>query len=75
MFELTPSSEDLTLWEDSLGKAESDGKLKFPVTFHDKIEKIVEVPDLLSLEPPKKKEKSIKVVDLGKKNKNKKGLF
>lgn len=75
MFEITPSFEDLTLWEDSLGKAEADGKLKFPVTFHDKIEKIGEVPDLLSLEPPKKKEKSIKVVDLGKKNKNKKGLF
>ena len=75
MFELTPSFEDLSQWEDSFGKAEADGKLKFPVTFHDKIEKIVEVPDLLSLEPPKRKEKGVKVVELGKKNKNKKGLF
>jgi len=75
MFELTPSFENLDLWEDSIGKPEADGKLKFPVTFHDKIEKINEVPDLLSLEPPKKKEKTVKVVELGKKNKNKKGLF
>jgi hypothetical protein len=51
------------------------GKFKFPVTFHDGLESIEEAPDLLSLDPPKKKEKQIKVIELGKKNKNKKGLF
>lgn len=54
---------------------EEKGKLKFPVTFHDDLKTIGETPDLLSLEPPKKKEKQIKVIELGKKDKNKKGLF
>lgn len=75
MFELTPSFENLNQWEDFLKTSESDGKLKFPVTFHDSIEKIDETPDLLSLSPPKKKDKGVKTVDLGKKDKNKKGLF
>jgi hypothetical protein len=52
-----------------------DGKLKFPVTFHDELPTIGEIQNLLSLDPPKKKEQTIRVVELGKKNKNKKGLF
>jgi hypothetical protein len=37
MFEINPSFENTIFWEDSLDKNESDGKLKFPVTFHDEI--------------------------------------
>ncbi len=54
---------------------EEKGKLKFPVTFHDGLKSIEKLPDLLSLEPPRRKEKELKVINLGKKNKNKKGLF
>ena len=72
MFELSPF---MNSWEDSSGKSGPDGKLKFPVTFHDEMNPVEEIQDLLSLNPPKKKENKTKVVELGKKNKNKKGLF
>jgi len=73
MLELFPflNSEEQEIEKKSL----PDGKLKFPVTFHEKLPLIEEIQEFLSLDPPKKKEQSIKVVDLGKKNKNKKGLF
>lgn len=75
MFETDPSFEDLKSWEESLEKMEISEKLKFPISFHDEMDKIKESPDLLSLPLPRKKEKSVKIVDLGKNNKNKKGLF
>jgi hypothetical protein len=75
MFEITPSFETMEKWEESLDSKHSDGKLKHPVTFHDKIPPIEEIPDQLTLKQPKKKETKVKVVDLGKKNKDKKGLF
>jgi hypothetical protein len=71
MFEI----ENMELWEGSLDKVEGDGKLKFPVTFHDSIPPIEEIPNKLTLLPPKKKETKVKVVELGKNKKDKKGLF
>ena len=61
-------------WKGPTGKSGPDGKLKFPITFHDQLVSIDEIQNL-SLTPPKKKEQIVKVVELGKKNKNKKGLF
>jgi len=75
MFELTPSFESMDQWEDYLDEKKPDGKLKHPVTFHDEIPAIQEIPDQLTLKEPKKKENKFKVVDLNKKNKDKKGLF
>lgn len=76
MFDLNLSFEDTQNWEDSLDKKEADGKLKFPVTFHDTIPGIVKIEDHLTLPPPKRKETKVKMVDLKKKNdKSKKGLF
>lgn len=76
MFELNLSFENTQGWEESLDKKEADGKLKFPVTFHDTIPKIEEIEDHLTLSPPRKKETKAKVVELKKKNdKTKKGLF
>lgn len=76
MFELNLSFENTQGWEESLDKKEADGKLKFPVTFHDTIPKIEEIEDHLTLPPPRKKETKAKVVELKKKNdKTKKGLF
>ena len=71
MFEINPSFENTIFWEDSLDKNESDGKLKFPVTFHDEIPKIDEIEDQLTLPKPKKKDKVIRVVDISKKSKSK----
>ena len=71
MFEINPSFENTIFWEDSLDKNESDGKLKFPVTFHDEIPKIDEIEDQLTLPQPKKKDKVIKVVEISKKSKSK----
>lgn len=76
MFEFNLSFEDTQEWEDSLDRKEADGKLKFPVTFHDTIPPIEEIEDHLTLSPPRKKETKVKVVELKKKNdKTKKGLF
>jgi hypothetical protein len=75
MFEINLSFENTELWEESLDKVEGDGKLKFPVTFHDQIPPIEEIPDQLTLLPPKKQEKSVRVIQLGKNKKDKKGLF
>ena len=75
MFEINLSFENTEAWEESLDKVEGDGKLKFPVTFHEEIPKIEEMPDHLTLLPPKKKETKVKVVELGKNKKDKKGLF
>ena len=47
MFELNLSFENTQEWEESLDKKEADGKLKFPVTFHDTIPKIEEIEDHL----------------------------
>jgi hypothetical protein len=71
MFEINPSFENTILWEDSLDKNESDGKLKFPVTFHDEIPKIDEIEDQLTLPQPKKKDKIIRVVEISKKSRSK----
>ena len=71
MFEINPSFENTIFWEDSLDKNESDGKLKFPVTFHDEIPKIDEIEDQLTLPKPKKKDKVIKVIEISKKSKSK----
>ena len=71
MFEINPSFENTIFWEDSLDKNESDGKLKFPVTFHDEIPRIDEIEDQLTLPQPKKKDKVIKVVEISKKSKSK----
>ena len=71
MFEINPSFENTICWEDSLYKNESDGKLKFPVTFHDEIPKIDEIEDQLTLPKPKKKDKVIRVVEISKKSKSK----
>ena len=71
MFEINPSFENTIFWEDSLDKNESDGKLKFPVTFHDEIPKIDEIEDQLTLPKPKKKDKVIRVVVISKKSKSK----
>jgi hypothetical protein len=71
MFEINPSFENTIFWEDSLDKNESDGKLKFPVTFHDEIPKIDEIEDQLTLPQPKKKDKVIKVIEISKKSKSK----
>ena len=71
MFEINPSFENTIFWEDSLDKNESDGKLKFPVTFHDEIPKIDEIEDQLTLTKPKKKDKVIRVVEISKKSKSK----
>jgi hypothetical protein len=71
MFEINPSFENTICWEDSLDKNESDGKLKFPVTFHDEIPRIDEIEDQLTLPQPKKKDKVIKVVEISKKSKSK----
>jgi hypothetical protein len=71
MFEINPSFENTIFWEDSLDKNESDGKLKFPVTFHDEIPKIDEIEDQLTLPKPKKKDKVIRVVEISKKSKSK----
>ena len=71
MFEINPSFENTICWEDSLDKNESDGKLKFPVTFHDEIPMIDEIEDQLTLPQPKKKDKVIKVVEISKKSKSK----
>lgn len=75
MFELNLSFENTQGWEESLDKKEADGKLKFPVTFHDTIPKIEEIEDHLTLSPPRKKETKAKVVELKKNDKTKKGLF
>ena len=75
MFEINLSFENTEAWEESLDKVEGDGKLKFPVTFHEEIPKIEEIKDHLTLLPPKKKETKVKVVELGKNKKDKKGLF
>ena len=77
MFDLDPSFEDSSAWEESLEKIESDGKFKFPISFHDPIESVDQIPNLLSLRPPVKREEKAKVVELKKKNKskNKKSLF
>lgn len=76
MFDPNLSFENTQGWEESLDKKEADGKLKFPVTFHDTIPKIEEIEDHLTLSPPRKKETKAKVVELKKKNdKTKKGLF
>lgn len=71
MFEINPSFENTIFWEDSLDKNESDGKLKFPVTFHDEIPKVDEIEDQLTLPQPKKKDKVIRVVEISKKSKSK----
>jgi hypothetical protein len=71
MFEINPSFENTIFWEDSLDKNESDGKLKFPVTFHDEITKIDEIEDQLTLPQPKKKDKIIRVVEISKKSRSK----
>ena len=71
MFEINPSFENTICWEDSLDKNESDGKLKFPVTFHDEIPRVDEIEDQLTLPQPKKKDKVIKVVEISKKSKSK----
>jgi len=71
MFEINPSFENTIFWEDSLDKNESDGKLKFPVTFHDEIPRIDEIEDQLTLPQPKKKHKVIKVVEISKKSRSK----
>ena len=71
MFEINPSFENTIFWEDSLDKNESDGKLKFPVTFHDEIPKIDEIKDQLTLPQPKKKDKVIRVVEISMKSKSK----
>lgn len=71
MFEINPSFENTICWEDSLDKNEADGKLKFPVTFHDEIPRIDEIEDQLTLPQPKKKDKVIKVVEISKKSKSK----
>ncbi len=71
MFEINPSFENTIFWEDSLDKNESDGKLKFPVTFHDEIPKIDEIEDRLTLPQPKRKDKVIKVIEISKKSKSK----
>ena len=71
MFEINPSFENTIFWEDSLDKNESDGKLKFPVTFHDEIPNIDEIEDQLTLPKPKKKDKVIRVVEISKKSKSK----
>jgi len=71
MFEINPSFENTICWEDSLDKNESDGKLKFPVTFHDEIPKIDEIEDQLTLPQPKKKDKIIRVVEISKKSRSK----
>lgn len=71
MFEINPSFENTIFWEDSLDKNESDGKFKFPVTFHDEMPKIDEIEEQLILHPPKKKDKSIRVIELGNKSKTK----
>jgi hypothetical protein len=71
MFEINPSFENTIFWEDSLDKNESDGKLKFPVTFHDEIPKIDEIEDQLTLPQPKKKDKVIKVIEISKKSRSK----
>lgn len=75
MFEINLSFDNTEFWEESLDKVEGDGKLKFPVTFHESIPPIEEMPDQLTLLPPKKKGTKVKVVDLGKNKKDKKGLF
>ena len=75
MFEINLSFENTELWENSLDKDEGDGKLKFPVTFHEEIPPIEEIPDQLTLLPPKKQGKKVTVVQLGKNKKDKKGLF
>lgn len=75
MFEINLSFEDTAMWEESLDKVEGDGKLKFPITFHEDIPRIDEIPDQLTLSPPRKQGKSVKVVQLGKNKKDKKGLF
>ena len=71
MFEINPSFENTICWEDSLDKNESDGKLKFPVTFHDEIPRIDEIEDQLTLPQPKKKDKIIRVVEISKKSRSK----
>ena len=71
MFEINPSFENTIFWEDSLDKNESDGKLKFPVTFHDEIPKIDEIEYQLTLPQPKKKDKVIKVIEISKKSRSK----
>jgi hypothetical protein len=71
MFEINPSFENTIFWEDSLDKNESDGKLKFPVTFHDGIPRIDEIEDQLTLPQPKKKDKIIRVVEISKKSRSK----
>jgi hypothetical protein len=71
MFEINPSFENTIFWEDSLDKNESDGNLKFPVTFHYEIPRIDEIEDQLTLPQPKKKDKVIKVVEISKKSRSK----
>lgn len=60
---------------DSKRKKEPDGKFKFPVTFHDDIPPIGEIEEKITISAPKMKVKKAKVVELNKKNKDKKGLF
>lgn len=57
-------------------KQDPDGKLKFPVTFHEGMSRDLEkIEENIFLSPPKKKEKKVTVVELKNKNKDKKGLF
>lgn len=76
MFEINPSFGTTKEWEDILDSDSQDGKLKFPVTFLEEIPPIEEIENQLTLSPPKKKDKIVKTVILGKKSKkDKNSLF
>jgi hypothetical protein len=76
MFEINPSFGTTKEWEDILDSDSLDGKLKFPVTFFEDIPPIKEIENQLTLSPPKRKDKIVKTVTLGKKSKkDKNSLF
>lgn len=76
MFEINPSFGTTKEWEDILDSDSLDGKLKFPVTFFEDIPLIEEIENQLTLSPPKKKDKIVKTITLGKKSKkDKNSLF
>lgn len=72
MFEENISIDDSEAWEHSLIDKEGDGKLKFPVFFHDNLLDIGEIKDQMILSPPKKVETKVKIHDLNVKNKKSK---
>jgi hypothetical protein len=76
MFEENISIDSSESWEEDLIKHDKSGKLKFPVTFHDELLTIGEIPEHLDISPPKKKETGVKTVNLKvKSSKNKTNLF